>query len=103
VSVQSFLELDVDVVGSMVYKDAASRIHFLVRSLSFGCEQATFIGAHKVVRQNLLSNKEMILSNCASFVLDNSSADARSGACGLFPKLTSSTSTWMNNLTRCSV
>jgi hypothetical protein len=102
-SVQSFLEFDMDVVGGVIHEDAASRVHLLVRSLSQGREQTTFNGTHKVIRRDLLTDEEMILSNHSSFVLDNGSVNARCGACGLFSELAWSAPTRVNNLAGCSM
>jgi hypothetical protein len=46
----------------------------------------------------LLANKQMVLTNSASFVMDNRSMNAWSSSRGLFTELAGRASTWVNNL-----
>jgi hypothetical protein len=75
---QSGLQLDMDVPGSGIDKDAASFVHLALFCLAFAGEQSPPSGADEVIDRDPLAGKQLILSKGVHTVSYDRSSDSRS-------------------------
>jgi hypothetical protein len=86
---QSGLQLDMDVPGSGIDKDAASFVHLALFCLAFAGEQSASCGADEVIDRDPLPRKELVLPESVHTVSDNRSSDSRGRSLLLFGELAS--------------
>jgi hypothetical protein len=74
---ESGLQLDMDVPGSGIDKDAASLVHLALFCFALAGEETASSGADEVIDRDPLAGEELILSKSIHTVSNNRSSDSR--------------------------